>query len=179
MASVAIRYARAFAGAVVDLKLDPEQVREELRSLVRLVSANADLRHVWESPAVTQEEKVRLLDAIAERAGFHAAVRNFMAVVMEHGRASALPAIARQFEKELDRRLGFVEAAVTSARDLSVEEKSAMEAQIGRLTGQKVRAHYERDQNLLGGALVKIGSMIYDGSLRGQLRRIKEQLSAE
>ena len=179
MASVAIRYARAFAGAVVDLKLDPEQVREELRSLVMLVSANPDLRHVWESPAVAQDEKVRLLDAIVERAGFHAAIRSFMAVVMEHGRAAMLPAIAREFEKELDRRLGFAEAAVTSARDLSADEKLAMEAQIARLTGQRVRAHYETDPHLLGGALVKIGSIIYDGSLRGQLRRIKEQLSAE
>jgi F-type H+-transporting ATPase subunit delta len=179
MASVGIRYARAFAEVVVDRKLDPGQVREELRSLVQLVSANGDLRHVWESPAVTQEEKVRLLDAIAARTGFHAAVRNFMAVIMEHGRTSALPAIARQFEKELDRRLGFVEAAITSARDLSAGEKTAMETQIARLTGQKVRAQYDTDQKLLGGALVKIGSMIYDGSLRGQLRRIKEQLSAE
>jgi F-type H+-transporting ATPase subunit delta len=179
MASVAIRYARAFAEAVMDFKLEPQQVREELRSLVALVGTNADLRHVWESPAVLQEEKVRLLDAITQRAGFRTPVRNFMAVLMEHGRVAMLPAIAQQFEKELDRRLGFVEAAITSARDLSPEERSAMEAQIARLTGRKVRAQYVTDQKLLGGALVKIGSMIYDGSLRGQLRRIREQLSAE
>ena len=102
-----------------------------------------------------------------------------MAVLIEHGRTAALSAIARQFEMELDRRLGFVEADITSARDLSDPERSALEAQIVHLTGHKVRARYALDKELLGGALVRIGSMIYDGSLRGQLRRIKAQLSAE
>ena len=179
MASVAMRYARAFADVVVDLKLDSQQVRDEVRALAELVRGSADLRHVWESPAVKHTEKIGLLDAVAERAGFQTPVRNLMAVLIEHGRTAALSAIARQFEMELDRRLGFVEADITSARDLSDPERSALEAQIVHLTGHKVRARYALDKELLGGALVRIGSMIYDGSLRGQLRRIKAQLSAE
>jgi F-type H+-transporting ATPase subunit delta len=178
MASVAIRYARAFADVVIDLKLDPNHVRDELRLLVDIVKESADLRRVWENPAVTHSEKVRLLDAIAKRAGLETPVRNFMAVLIEHNRAAALPAIARQFELELNQRLGFIEADVTSARELSAEEKLGLERQVGRLTGRKVRAHYDTDKTLLGGAVVKIGSTVYDGSLRGQLRRIKEQLSA-
>ena len=178
MASVAIRYARAFADVVIDLKLDPNQVREEMRSLAEIVVENQNLRNVWDNPAVSRAEKNRLLDAIAQRAGLITPVRNFMAVLIEHGRVRILPAIARQFELELNRRLGFVEAEVLSARELSPQEQSALEGQIAKLTGRKVRASYAMDQQLLGGALVKVGSTIYDGSLRGQLRRMKQQLSS-
>ncbi|MFB3812942.1 MAG: ATP synthase F1 subunit delta [Terriglobales bacterium] len=178
MASVAIRYARAFADVVISLKLDANQVRDELRSLVEVVSASEELRRVWESPAVSHAEKVRLLDSIAQRAGFSPAVRNFMAVLIEHGRTSALLQIQRQLEHELNERLGYVEADITSARELGEDEKRALETQIARLTGRKVRPRYATCSDVLGGAIVRIGSTIYDGSLRGQLRRMKEQLSA-
>jgi F-type H+-transporting ATPase subunit delta len=178
MASVSIRYARAFADVVIDLKLDANQVREELRSLVEIVSGSPELRNVWDNPAVPRDQKINLLNAIAQRAGFQTAVRNFMAVLIEHGRTNMLPVIARQFELELNHRLGFIEADVVSARELSPAEMAALEQQIGKLTGRKVRAKYATDSKILGGAVVKVGSTIYDGSLRGQLRRIKEQLSA-
>lgn len=178
MASVSIRYARAFADVVIDLKLDSNKIRQELRSVVEIVGSSSDLRNVWKSPAVPHEQKIKLLDAIAQRARLQTTVRNFMAVLIEHGRTNALPVIARQFEQELNQRLGFVEADVVSARELSPEQKALLEEQIGKLTGRKVRAQYGMDQQILGGAVVKVGSTIYDGSLRGQLRRMKEQLSA-
>jgi F-type H+-transporting ATPase subunit delta len=178
VASIAIRYARAFADVVIELKVDTAQVREELRSLVDMVSGSSDLRGVLESPMVQHEEKMRLLDAISQRAGFQTVVRNFMAVLIEHHHTAALPAIARQFQLELNKRLGLVEAEITSVRELSAGEKTALENRVAQLTGLKVLAQYGTDQSLLGGAVVKVGSTIYDGSLRGQLRRIKEQLSA-
>jgi F-type H+-transporting ATPase subunit delta len=68
---------------------------------------------------------------------------------------------------------------VTSARELSGDERRDMETQMERLTGKKVRAHYAIDIKLLGGAMVRLGSTIYDGSVRGQLQKMKERLSAE
>ena len=141
--------------------------------MVEIVNASPDLRKVWESPAVQHEEKNRLLAAIALRAGFLTPVRNFMAVLIEHGRVSSLPAIAREFERELNQRLGFVDARVSSARELLPEQRSELELEVAKLTGRKVRAHYHTDGNLLGGAVVRVGSTIYDGSLRGQLHRIR------
>ncbi len=178
MASVAIRYARAFADVVIDLKLDANKVREQLQSLVDIVGGSPQLARVWESPAVTQAEKVHLLDSIAQRAGLDVPVRNFMAVLIEHGRASALPGIQRQFERELNQRLGYVDAEITSARELLPDERSSLESQIASFTRRKVRPRYAINPGILGGAVVRVGSTIYDGSLRGQLRRIKEQLSA-
>lgn len=179
MASVAIRYARAFADVVLDLKLDSGQVRGELQSLVEILGGSPDLSHVWENPAVRHEEKLRLLDAIVARAGFEKPVRDFMAVLIEHGRSRMLPAISHQFGLEMDHRLGLIEAEIQSARELSSQEKSALESQISVLTGRQVRAHFATDAAILGGAKVRIGSTIYDGSVRGQLQRIKEQLSVE
>jgi F-type H+-transporting ATPase subunit delta len=177
MASAAMRYARAFADVVIGLQLDSQRVRQELQSLEETVGGSGELRRVWESPAIGHAEKLGLLDAIAQRAAWETPVRNFMAVLIEHGRTPELPAIARRFEAELDQRLGFVQAGIASARGLRPEEKSALEEKVGQLTGCKVRAQYEIDRSLLGGAVVKVGSTIYDGSLRGQLRRIKAQLS--
>ena len=85
--------------------------------------------------------------------------------------------IILQLVKELDARLGFAEAEITSTRALGDAEKREFEAQVGKLTGKKVRAHYGQDASLLGGAVLRIGSTIYDGSVKGQLERIREEIS--
>ncbi|HZW51365.1 MAG TPA: ATP synthase F1 subunit delta, partial [Rudaea sp.] len=116
-------------------------------------------------------------DTIVARQGVSREVRNLMAVLIDHRRIAALTEITRQIELEIDRRLGLAEAAVTSARELSARERLDLESQIERLTGKKIRAHYALDRTLLGGAMVRLGSTIYDGTVRGQLQRLKGQLS--
>jgi F-type H+-transporting ATPase subunit delta len=177
MASVISRYARAFADVVVDLKLDPNEVRGELRTIVDLLEHSIDLQRVWDNPAIPHHQKLRVLDAVAQRAGLVTAVRNFIAVVIEHGRIRLFPHIARQFEAELNNRLGFIDAEITSARELGPQERLALEKQVAHMTGRTVRAQYATDPKILGGAVVKVGSTIYDGSVRGQLQRIREQLA--
>ena len=89
-----------------------------------------------------------------------------------------LEPIIAQLEKELDARLGFAEAEILSARPLADAEKREFEAQVGKLTGKKVRAKYGQDAALLGGAVVRVGSTIYDGSVKGQLERLREAISS-
>jgi len=146
---------------------------------VQTVESSEELRRVWESPAIPHEQKLAVLNSIAGKMGLETPVRNFAAVLIDHGRIPMLAQIAHQFETEMNQRLGLTDAEVISTRELSAAEKSALERQITILTGKKVRARYETDKNILGGAVVKVGSTIYDGSVRGQLRRIKEELSAE
>ena len=180
MASIVTsRYARAFADVVSDLKLAPASVLRELYDLVAVVKANPLLQRVWENPSIPAEQKRAVLDAIVAREKVSRPVRNFLAVLIDHRRIQELAEIARQVESELDARLGFAEADVVSARDLSDKEKPALEARIETITGRKVRAHYSTDGGILGVAIVKLGSTIYDGSVKGQLRRMKEQLAAE
>jgi len=154
-------------------------VVQQLGALVDLVSASPDLRRVWDNPSIPGDQKRKLLDAIAAREGVLKPVRNFVAVLIDHRRIAALREIAKQVELEMDRRLGLAEAEVTSARELSTDERRQLESQMERLTGKKVRAKYATDGKLLGGAVVRLGSTIYDGSVRGQLQKMKERLSAE
>lgn len=178
MASVNIRYARALADAIFDSKTDVTTAEHDLKSLVGFVAENETLRKVWENPSVPEDQKHRVLDAIVSRAGIVRIIRNFMAVLINHQRVRDLPHIARQFELELNARLGFADAEVTSVHELSDEDRVAIEQQIERVAGKKVRAKYKTNSSLLGGALIRVGSTVHDGSIRGQLAKIKEQLTA-
>jgi F-type H+-transporting ATPase subunit delta len=178
MTSVAGTYARAFADVVLGRHLDADRSIAELRVIASLLAESSELRRVWENPAIPADQKRRVLDVIAQRDGLSTQVRNLVAVLIDHRRVHFLEPIIRQLEKELDARLGFAEAEITSARELGAAEKLEFEAQVGKLTGKKVRARYAQDASLLGGAMVRVGSTIYDGSVKGQLERIKEAISS-
>jgi F-type H+-transporting ATPase subunit delta len=178
MASVASTYARAFADVVLSAKLDAQRATGELRRIAGLLAESSDLRQVWENPAIPADQKRRLLDAIAHRDGIEKPVRNLVAVLIDHRRVKYLDAVIQQLEKELDTRLGFAEAEITSVRELGDAEKESLEAQVAKLTGKKVRAKFGQDASLLGGVVVRVGSTIYDGSVKGQLEKIKEAISS-
>src|SRR6267154_2136319 len=174
MASVGSTYARAFADVVFSTHLDADRSTAELRMIATLLTESSELRRVWENPAIPAEQKRRVLDVIVERDGISKQVRNLVAVLIDHRRIHFLEPIIAQLEKELDSRLGFADAQITSARELGDAEKRSFETQVEKLTGKKVRAHYELDASLLGGAMVRDDSTIYDGSVRGQLESLKE-----
>jgi F-type H+-transporting ATPase subunit delta len=177
VASIASTYARAFADVVFNTRLDAIRAITGLQRITTLFNQSVELRRVWENPAVPADQKRKLLDAIVQREGLEKPVRNLIAVLIDHRRLPFLPRIVEQFEKELDSRLGFAEAQISSARELADAEKRALESQIQKTTGKKVRASYELDSTLLGGAVVRVGSTIYDGSVKGQLERIREQIT--
>jgi len=178
MASVTNTYARAFADVVFDRRMDASKVLEEVQAIAALVSSSKELREVWEAPSIPADQKRNLLDAIVEREGVSREVRNFIAVLIDHRRIPLLNAIVKQFAQQLNHRLGFTEAEITSARELTQGERSSLEAQVEKLTGKKVRARYAQDRSILGGAVVKIGSTVYDGSVSGQLERIREAITS-
>lgn len=178
MAAVNSRYARAFADVVQERRLDVAAVREQLRTFVQMLEESPQLRVVLESPAIPPEQKRSLLDVLVQRTGAFRETRNFLAVLVDRHRIAALADIARQFQAEMNQRLGLADAEITSARPLPDQEKRFLEAQLVTLTGKKILAHYRQDPALLGGATVRVGSTIYDGSVKGQLQKIKETLSA-
>ena len=178
MASVTNTYARAFADAVFDGHLDPAKTLQEAQAMADLVAASKELREVWETPSILAEQKRAVLDAIVARQGISRTVRNFLAVLIDHRRINFLAPIVKQFEQELNQRMGFTEAEITSARELNETERHALETRMEKLTGRKVRARYSRDSSILGGVVVKVGSTIYDGSVSGQLQRIRQAISS-
>jgi F-type H+-transporting ATPase subunit delta len=177
MAALTSRYARAFADVIVDRKLDAAKSLSELRDVEGVLRESEALRTIWDNPAVEHAQKLKVLDAIAAKLKTSKMVRNFVAVIIDHHRIAALPEIANELQQELNERLGLAEARVTTMRELSAKEKSALEVQLAKLTGRRVLAHYATDRGLLGGAVIQVGSTIYDGSVKGQLERLKEALA--
>jgi len=178
MSSVVGTYARAFADVAMAAKnqLDPARALEELRAIEALIKESDPLRRVLDNPSIAGDRKRAVLDAIAARLGTTRHARNFVAVLIHNQRLPLFSEILKQLEQELNDRQGFAEAQVSSARELSKPERQMLEAEVAKMTGKKVRARYEQDAALLGGAVVQVGSTIYDGSVNGQLEKMRERL---
>lgn len=176
---VASRYAEALAD-VAQTHKNESGVKRDLGAFAEAYFSSADLRNFLASPAAGREAKQKAIGEIAARMELGLEVRNFLFVLVDHGRMRALGEIEAAFGKELNARLGIAEAEVTSARELSAAEKEALTATLMRETGEKkIEARYAEDKTLLGGVRVRVGSTIYDGSVRERLNRLREQLEAE
>jgi F-type H+-transporting ATPase subunit delta len=175
---VAQRYASALADVAMEQK-SAEAVKRDLGAFVEIFFSSADLRNALESPAVNRDVKEKVIATLAARMGLNTAVRNFISLVVDHRRSELLREFQQAFGEELNARLGIEEAEVTSARELSAAEKKELSGVLERRTGKKIEARFREDKTLLGGAVVRLGSTIYDGSVREQLNRLRERLEAE
>jgi F-type H+-transporting ATPase subunit delta len=137
------------------------------------------LRNALESPALNAEVKRKVIAEVAGKMGLDEAVRNFIYLVVGRRHTEILPEIEQAFLSELNERLGIVDAEVTSAHELNDGEKRQLSTVLEQGTGKKVEARFQIDGALLGGAVVRLGSTIYDGSVRDQLKRLREQLETE
>jgi F-type H+-transporting ATPase subunit delta len=178
MAIFVSRYAQAFAEAVEGAKLDAADVNHQLDDFAFAWNESPELRQLFESPVFPAEQKIAVLDKLNERVGLSPMVRNFIAVLISHDRIAAFDEVVAEFRKELDRRNGIYEVSIRSARQLEEDERKQLEAQVGLLAGGRVKASYSEDKALLGGVIVTVGSTVYDGSVRGRLQRLKEELIA-
>ncbi|MFY9732051.1 MAG: ATP synthase F1 subunit delta [Candidatus Acidiferrales bacterium] len=175
---MAERYAAALADVAVERK-NSETIKRNLAAFVEAFSSIADLRNALESPALNAEVKRKVIAEVAGKMGLDVAVRNFIYLVVDHRRTEILPEMEEAFLSELNERLGIVDAEVTSAHELNDDEKRQLRAVLEQRTGKKVEARFQIDGALLGGAVVRLGSTIYDGSVRDQLKRLQEQLETE
>lgn len=176
MSVISLRYAHAFASVVTSQKLDADAVQQQLQDFRATFQGSRELREVLADPAIPREQKLKVLDAIAGKIGMASQVRNFIAVIMDHDRLSDLGEILDEYSTIADEDAGMSEAEIVSARVLDQEDRNQLEAQVARLAGGKIRATYRQDPSLLGGAVVRIGSTVYDGSIRAQLERLKDRL---
>jgi F-type H+-transporting ATPase subunit delta len=178
MSLFAARYARAFAGSVEASRLDPAAVSGQLDDFASAWKESPELRRFFESPAFPPAQKVAFLDKLNEKIGLTPLVRNFLAVLIDHDRIGAVDEVIDAYRREMDQRQGIFEVEIVSARQLDDGERRQLEAQVGQVAGGRVKANYREDKSLMGGAIVTIGSTVYDGSVRGRLDRLKEQLVA-
>jgi F-type H+-transporting ATPase subunit delta len=179
MSTVDLRYARALDSVVAEHRLDRSAVQRQLASFSSTLHESAELREVLEDPSIPEPQKLRLLDALAARLSLDKVVRNFIALIASHHRLNEFSEIEAAYAALADEAGSIVEVEVLSASPLSDASKAQLEDQIVKLAGsQKIHPTYTQDQSLLGGAVVRIGSTVYDGSIRGQLQQLKQSLTA-
>lgn len=178
MKALALRYARALADVAVEQK-KADAIRKELVGFVALMQESADLRNTLASPAVAREKKHAVIGALAKRIGAGKAVRNFLFVLVDNRRTALLPQIREAFEAQLLERMGVTYAQVSTARELGAREKAELNKALEQMTGKRVEAEYKLDGALIGGAVVCIGSTVYDGSVSKQLSRMRASLAQE
>jgi F-type H+-transporting ATPase subunit delta len=174
--SVSLQYANALADIVLAQgAADPAAA--QLREFSTAYAESAELQNFLASPAVTAEDRRGVIEKIAARMGASKIIRNFLFVIADHRRTHDLPEIADAFQEVLRQRQGIAEAQVYSAVRLTEAQKAELTQSLTRLTGKTVDPNYFIDPELLGGALVRVGDTIYDGSLRNRLEQMRARLA--
>lgn len=152
---------------------------KQLNAFGAACAQSAQLRTFLASPAVTVEAKRTVIEKITGRLGASKIVRNFLFVIADHRRTQLIPEILTAFQEVIRQRQGIAEAEISSAVELSATQKKELAATLARLTNKKIETKYSLDPALLGGAVVRIGDTIYDGSLRSRLNEMRSRLAAE
>ncbi|HXG63539.1 MAG TPA: ATP synthase F1 subunit delta [Blastocatellia bacterium] len=175
--AVARRYAEALADVAI-ARNQTEEITGELRAFAEMVKSSRELYGVFASPVLSQREKGKVLDALISRARPGQPVANLLKAMLRHYRLHYVEAVYEQFRREMNERKGIVLARVTTAGPLSAAEQQALSRKIQEMTGKTVQLEFNTDPSLIGGAVTRIGSTVYDGSIRTQLEGIKQRLKA-
>ena len=171
-----------YANALADIALAQgaaEPAAKQLGDFGAAYSESAELRTFLGSPAVSVEAKHGVIEKLIARLGASKIIRNFLFVIADRQRTQLLPEIIASFQQVLRQRQGVAEAEISSAVELSAAQKTEFAKTLARLTGKKIETKYSLDPALIGGAVVRIGDTIYDGSLRSRLNEMRTRLAAE
>jgi F-type H+-transporting ATPase subunit delta len=175
LSAVASRYARALVDVVTEpgSGIDADTATQQLRQVATLIATSDDLKGALLSPAVSPSRKRAV---VAKLIDVHPKIRNFIYVVIDHRRVHEIPSIVDAFEFLMDEHLGFVRADVSSATALTAAQQAALQAQLTRMAGKVAKVKFKTDPALVAGVIARIGSTVYDGSVKGQLERLRTSL---
>jgi F-type H+-transporting ATPase subunit delta len=174
--------AERYASALVDVALEnkqADQMKRELAAFATMVRESAELHAFLSNPSIARAGKHAAIEQLVARMGASRTLRNYLFVIVDQRRAGMLVEIEQAFSALLDARQGITQATVTSAADLTAGERAELDAALAKLTGRKVQAQFQTNPELIGGAVVRIGSTIYDGSVRAQLDRLRARMISE
>ncbi len=173
----ATRYAKALLD-VTPADADAGQAERDLAVFVDLLHENAELRQALLTPSVPARSKRAIVTAVAERIGMAANGVRLLQLLADRDRLGLMDDLLAVFRERLLDRRKVVRAELRSAVALSPEEVQAIETQLGAVTGKNVVIDAMVDPELIGGVLAKVGSTVYDGTVRSQLQRLRRQLLA-
>lgn len=178
---VGSRYARALVDVVLSTgsQLRPGDAITQLQAVEALLASSPELRAIMDTPAVPGSRKKAVLEQLAVRTGASPLIINFLKVLVDHKRIGILSQIRSAFELLLDEHLGYVRIDVASAAPLDDEQRKQLETEMMQISGKQVRMRTTVDPDLLGGIIARLGSTVYDGSIRGQLETMRRKLTSE
>lgn len=177
-AAFASRYARAFADVVASARLDAAALDRQFQDFLATWDGSSELREVFMNPAVPAVQKVAVLDKLNAKMGVQKELRNLIAVLINNDRIGEVHEVATAWRAEMQERLGIRQAEIVTARELSPAERDELVAGVGKLAGARIEPKFKLDPAIIGGTVVRIGSTVWDGSVRGRLERLKEALIA-
>jgi F-type H+-transporting ATPase subunit delta len=172
--------ARRYAKAIFDIgstQGDLTKLGQDIRSLAKAMNESAELATVLSNPAIRRGDRRKVIDGLLKTIGVQTASRNLVYLLLDGERLSSLPAISRALDAMIEEKAGRVAAEVVSARPLDGNQLSQINAVLEKLSGKKVSVTTRQDPELLGGVIAKVGDTVYDGSLRTQLRTLRDELS--
>jgi F-type H+-transporting ATPase subunit delta len=178
MAAFVARYARAFADVVTAEKLDTAALDRQLDDFLATWEASAELRELFVNPAVAVPQKIAVLDEMNAKLKLQKELRNLLAVLIKNDRIGEVKDVAAAYRTEMQERQGIRPVEILTARALDDKDRVGLVAGVGKLAGAQIQASFKLDKSILGGTVVRIGSTVYDGSVRGRLDRLKEALVA-
>ncbi len=173
--TIARRYATALADVVLK-NGETDQVKSELKEWEVLINSNSDLQTAFSNPAIVHLNKEKVLEGLLAKTKPSRTTANFLRVLLSNSRLTELGDINERFASVLDERNGIVAGEVTSARDLRDDERSELKTNLEKLTGKTVNLNFDTDRELIGGVVTRIGSTVYDNSVKTQLENLREQL---
>lgn len=172
--------ARRYARAVVEIGTangNLDQLGADLRALARAMHDSAELVTALTNPAIRRADRRRVIDSLLERVSAQPHTRNLVCLLLDGERLGSLAAISREVDAMIETRAGRMLAEVTSARPLDAAQLTQITAALEKLSGKQVAVTKREDPSLLGGVVAKLGDTVYDGSLRTQLRTLRDELT--
>lgn len=173
----AARYAKALVG-IAEQRGSLDETGRELREVCESVLSNRELRRILENPRFPRAQRVALVEELLKASGSGDLVRGFLRLVVEKDRLAALPGIVAKYQDLADARRGRVRAQVRTAFEMDEPARERLRERLAEVTGREVLMEVECDPNLIGGLVCRVGSMLMDGSIRNQLKSLREQLVA-
>jgi len=172
--------ARRYAKAMFDIgssQGDLTKLGQDIRSLAKAMNESRELNTLLSNPAIRRADRKRVVDGLLGQIGVQTASRNLVYLLLEGERLGTLPGISRALDAMIEEKAGRVAAEVISAKPLDQNQLSQITVALEKLSGKKVSVTTRQDPDLLGGVVAKVGDTVYDGSLRTQLRTLRDELS--
>lgn len=180
VSAIAHRYARALADVSIEMGIE-DKVDQDLEFLAAALRISPELNSVLRNPSIPREKKIDLLEALWSRKGDkpNEQTFNLISMLLKNNRMGLAQQIHSAFQVALNEKLGIVTAEVITRFEMRQVHRTRLEQRLEEITGKRVNLDFSQEESIIGGVILRMGSTLYDGSIRQQLAAIQTRLGSE